>query len=66
MDNKTEWNLESLNKAYQQGYMRGLAGYSDAKDNPYIDEILAAAWDSGLDDGNEQLSKISEDHPKRA
>ena len=66
MGTTNEWNLESLNKAYQQGYMRGLAGYHDSKENPYTDDILAAAWDSGLDDGNEQLRKMSAQQSKRA
>jgi len=47
------WNLESLNKAYQQGYMAGLTG-AELEDCPYGVEVLAAAWEAGWDDGSEQ------------
>lgn len=46
------WNLESLNKAYQQGYMAGLMGMPSDK-CPYAGEIIAAAWEAGWEDGFE-------------
>lgn len=48
-----QWSLESLTKAYQQGYMAGLTGQPMSR-QPYADEIPAAAWEAGWDDGHEQ------------
>lgn len=48
------WSLESLNKAYQQGYMAGLTGHPLSQ-QPYPAEVPAAAWEAGWDDGNEQM-----------
>lgn len=47
------WSLDALNKAYQQGFMVGLAG-NHAIECPFVDDILLAAWESGLEDGLEQ------------
>jgi ribosome modulation factor len=55
-DHSQEWSLESLNKAYQQGYMSGLTGHGKRPRN--LDahtDILLAAWEAGWDDGNEQF-----------
>lgn len=49
-----DWSLDSLNKAYQQGYMAGLTGQPQRL-QPYSAEVLAAAWEAGRDDGNEQF-----------
>lgn len=52
-DDKQHWSLESLTKAYQQGYMAGLAG--NASDSlPFADSIPAAAWEAGWVDGEGQ------------
>ncbi|MDA7088916.1 ribosome modulation factor [Pseudomonas sp. SA3-5] len=48
------WSLESLNKAYQQGYMAGLTGQPKTR-HGHRAEVLAAAWEAGWDDGHEQL-----------
>lgn len=47
------WSLESLNKAYQQGYMAGLTSQPNARQD-HAAEVLAAAWEAGWDDGHEQ------------
>lgn len=47
---KTEWTLTSLNKAYQQGYMTGLAG-KESTECPYQNDVLLTAWEVGWDDG---------------
>lgn len=47
-----DWSLESLNKAYQQGYMAGLTG--SQSNQPTLPDVLAAAWEAGCDDGLEQ------------
>lgn len=49
----SHWSLESLNKAYQQGYMAGLTAHQQTA--PYPADVLQAAWEAGRDDGHEQL-----------
>ncbi|MHA7878769.1 MAG: ribosome modulation factor [Saccharospirillum sp.] len=49
----TEWTLDTLNKAYQQGYMVGLSGRSN-EDCQYQNDVLVAAWEAGWDDGFQQ------------
>ncbi|MBU3055050.1 MULTISPECIES: ribosome modulation factor [Pseudomonas] len=50
----SQWSLESLTKAYQQGYMAGLTGHP-IDQQPYPADVVAAAWEAGWDDGHEQL-----------
>jgi len=49
----THWTLETLNKAYQQGYMTGLTGRG-AEECRYQNDVLVAAWEAGWDDGYQQ------------
>lgn len=52
MDNQN-WSIETLNKAYRQGYMFGLSG--EPQDTcPYKSEVIAAAWEAGWNDGRTQ------------
>jgi ribosome modulation factor len=51
--NDPHWSLESLNKAYQQGYMAGLT--AQRQSTPYPADVLQAAWEAGHDDGHEQF-----------
>jgi len=44
------WDIDSLNKAYQQGYMAGVMGM-DNNHCPYTGEIVEAAWEAGWEDG---------------
>lgn len=53
MEDDRHWSLESLNKAYQQGYMAGLTGQPGHRHN-HSAEVLIAAWEAGWDDGQEQ------------
>jgi ribosome modulation factor len=53
-DTDQSWSLESLNKAYQQGYMAGLTG-QPLQLQPYPAEVLTAAWEAGWADGEEQF-----------
>lgn len=55
------WSLESLNKAYQQGYMAGLTGQAGSAHKQSA-EVLKAAWEAGWDDGHEQF----EQHKRRS
>lgn len=48
------WSLESLNKAYQRGYMAGLTGQSATTQLQDAD-VLTAAWEAGWVDGHEQM-----------
>ena len=53
IEEEQQWSLESLNKAYQKGYMAGLTDHQ-LNQQPYTADILAAAWEAGWDDGCEQ------------
>ncbi len=61
MIGRTKWSLESLNKAYQKGFMTGLSG-RDTDPCPFdehMEDVLAAAWQSGKEDGlSEHNSKM--------
>lgn len=46
------WDLDSLNKAYRQGYMAGVMGMDQSR-CPYVGEIVEAAWEAGWEDGYE-------------
>ncbi|MFP6851184.1 MAG: ribosome modulation factor [Pseudomonas sp.] len=48
------WSLESLNKAYQQGYMAGLTGQTSTP-RTLLADVLIAAWEAGWVDGHEQF-----------
>ncbi|WP_137818968.1 ribosome modulation factor [Pseudomonas sp. 2FG] len=52
-DQDRHWSLESLNKAYQQGYMAGLTGHPLSQQAQRV-EVLAAAWEAGWNDGDKQ------------
>ncbi|MCP5162109.1 MAG: hypothetical protein H6999_00165 [Hahellaceae bacterium] len=51
-EHKLGWDLESLNKAYQHGYMAGVMGMPSNR-CPYHGEIIAASWEAGWEDGYE-------------
>ncbi|MDO9321185.1 MAG: ribosome modulation factor [Pseudomonas sp.] len=53
-DTDQDWSLDSLNKAYQQGYMAGLTG-QQLQLQPSAADVLAAAWEAGWVDGEEQF-----------
>ncbi|TBU97127.1 ribosome modulation factor [Phytopseudomonas dryadis] len=57
------WSLESLTKAYQQGYMAGLTGQS-AQSQPFAASVPAAAWEAGWVDGEGQR-RLSEEKLNR-
>lgn len=46
------WDLESLNKAYHQGYMAALIHMEPSR-CPYHTEVVRAAWEAGWEDGAE-------------
>lgn len=49
------WSIETLNKAYRQGYMFGLSG--EPQDScPYKSDVIAAAWEAGWMDGRSQTT----------
>lgn len=55
MDNQN-WSIETLNKAYRQGYMFGLSG--EPQDScPYKSDVIAAAWEAGWSDGRSQAQR---------
>lgn len=59
------WSIETLNKAYRQGYMFGLSG-EPQQACPYHSEVIAAAWEAGWSDGSAQASNIGFKRPERA
>lgn len=46
------WDLDSLNKAYRQGYMAGIMGLANDR-CPYRSEVVVAAWEAGWEDGRQ-------------
>lgn len=60
----TEWTLETLNKAYQQGYMIGLSGQANSN-CLYQNDVLVAAWEAGWDDGFQQHQQAQRKHLQR-
>lgn len=49
-----QWSLDTLNKAYRQGYLFGLSG--ECKEHcPFRSDVVAAAWEAGWNDGHEQV-----------
>jgi len=46
------WDLDSLHKAYRQGYMAGVMGMNTDR-CPYRGEIIVAAWEAGWEDGRQ-------------
>lgn len=62
---RTHWTLDSLNKAYQQGYLVGLTGRG-AEDCCFQMDVLVAAWESGWDDGFEQYQRQQESHSRES
>ena len=51
------WSIETLNKAYRQGYMFGLSG-EPQKACPYDSDVIAATWEAGWTDGSAQADQI--------
>lgn len=49
------WSIDTLNKAYRQGYMFGLSGES-LEQCPFKSDVIAAAWEAGWHDGHYQTS----------
>lgn len=52
-DTALNWNLATLNKAYQQGHMAGTLGIARVK-CPYRGDVVVAAWEAGWEDAREQ------------
>ena len=61
---ENQWTLDSLNKAYQQGYMTGLAG-KESDFCPYQNDVLVAAWEAGWDDGHHQARRSHKNRPQQ-
>ncbi|MGP4842929.1 ribosome modulation factor [Marinobacter sp. 1Y8] len=56
-DIKLGWDVESLNKAYRQGYMASVMGMLRER-CPYRGDVVIAAWEAGWEDG--QAALVSE------
>ncbi len=44
------WDLESLNKAYEHGYMAASVHMEPSR-CPYWTDVIRAAWEAGWEDG---------------
>ncbi|GGE66456.1 hypothetical protein GCM10011533_18400 [Streptosporangium jomthongense] len=53
-DMKLGWDVETLNKAYRQGYMAASMGMDKTR-CPYRGEVVVAAWEAGWDDAEEAV-----------
>ena len=51
-DIKLGWDVESLNKAYRQGYMAANMGMTRDR-CPYRGEVVIAAWEAGWEDAEQ-------------
>lgn len=51
-DFSISWDIDSLNKAYRQGYMAGVMGMNN-NTCPFVGEVIEAAWEAGWEDGTE-------------
>lgn len=47
---KLGWDLESLGKAYRQGYLAGYMGMGRER-CPYRGDVVISAWEAGWEDG---------------
>ena len=45
------WDLESLNKAYEHGYMAASVHMEPSR-CPYWTDVIRAAWEAGWEDGH--------------
>lgn len=54
-DFSLSWDIDSLNKAYRQGYMAGVMG-ANQQQCPHSEEIAQAAWEAGWEDGIEKCA----------
>ncbi|WP_148861453.1 ribosome modulation factor [Marinobacter fonticola] len=55
-DIKLGWDVDSLNKAYRQGYMAAVMGMSRER-CPYRGDVVVAAWEAGWEDGQPVLHR---------
>lgn len=59
-DIKLGWDVDSLNKAYRQGYMAANMGM--ARDRcPYRGDVVLAAWEAGWEDARQVVQEIPPD-----
>ena len=47
------WSIDTLNRAYRQGYLFGLSG-EPQESCPFQSDVIAAAWEAGWTDGSHQ------------
>lgn len=53
-DIKLGWDVESLNKAYRQGYLAATMGMQRSR-CPYRGEVVIAAWEAGWEDADQMV-----------
>lgn len=57
---ENQWDIDTLDKAYRQGYMAGMTG-RDETCSHYKAEMLIEAWEAGWIDGREVFSRKNPD-----
>ncbi|MFL1453940.1 ribosome modulation factor [Marinobacter sp. GN3S48] len=55
-DFKLGWDVESLNKAYRQGYMAASMRMERSR-CPYRGDVVIAAWEAGWEDASQLASE---------
>lgn len=55
-DIKLGWDVESLNKAYRQGYMAASMGM-ERSCCPYRGDVVIAAWEAGWEDAEQVVAE---------
>ncbi|MDX1755203.1 MAG: ribosome modulation factor [Marinobacter sp.] len=48
-DSNLGWEVDTLNKAYRQGYLAATMGMDQAR-CPYRGDVVIAAWEAGWED----------------
>lgn len=60
-DIKLGWDVESLNKAYRQGYMAASMGMPRER-CPYRGDVVIAAWEAGWEDAAQSDQVVGGDN----
>lgn len=57
---ENQWDIDTLDKAYRQGYMAGMTG-RDEQCTHYKADMLIEAWEAGWTDGHEVFTRKNSD-----
>ncbi len=57
---ENQWDIDTLDKAYRQGYMAGMTGRVEQCTH-YKADMLIEAWEAGWADGHEVFTRKNPD-----